>query len=55
MDPKDVLRVFLFSVIMYGLGQSLKLKSNVVNQSLIQKLSKLSNQKSWHPVKIQQP
>ena len=39
---------------MYRLDRFLKLKSNVVSQRHINKLSKLHNQKSWHTVKIQQ-
>ena len=44
LDLKDSLGLILFNVIMYRLDRSLKLKSNVVSQRHIKKLSKLRNQ-----------
>ena len=44
MDLKDLLGLILFSVIMYHPDRSLKLKSNVVSQRNIKKLSKIRNQ-----------
>ena len=44
MDLKDSLGLILFNVIMYRLDRSLKLKSNVVSQCHIKKLSQLLNQ-----------
>ena len=40
MDRKDSLGLILFNVIMYRLDRFLKLKSNVVSQRHIKKLSK---------------
>ena len=45
MDLKNTVGLILFDVIMYRLGRSLKLKSNVVIQGHIKKLSKLRNHK----------
>ena len=44
MDLKESLGLILFNVIMYPLDRSSKLKSNVVSQDHINKLSKLRNQ-----------
>ena len=44
MDLKDSLGLILFSVIMYRSDRSLKLKSNVVSQRYIRKMSKIRNQ-----------
>ena len=44
MDLKESLGLVLFNVIMYPLDRSSKLKSNVVSQDHINKLSKLCNQ-----------
>ena len=44
MDLKDLPELILFSVVMYRLDRSLKLKSNVVSQCHIKKLSELHNQ-----------
>ena len=40
IDLKDSLGLILFNVIMYCLDRSLKLKSNVVSQRHVKKLSK---------------
>ena len=45
MDLKNTLWLILFDVIIYRLGRSLKLKSNVVIQGHTKKLSKLRNYK----------
>ena len=44
MDLKDSLGLIPFSVIMYCSDRSLKLKSNVVSQRYIRKMSKIRNQ-----------
>ena len=54
MDLKDLPELILFSVVMYRLDRSLKLKSNVVSQCHIKKLSELHNQTKSASVEIQQ-
>ena len=49
MDLKDSLGLILFKVIMCHLDRSLKLKSNVVIQRHIKKLSKLCNETKLEP------
>ena len=44
MDLKDSLGLILFNVIMYRSDRSLKLKSNVVSQRYVKKMSKMRNQ-----------
>ena len=44
MDLKDLIGLILFSIIMYRSDRSFKLKSTVVSQRNIKKLSKIRNQ-----------